>query len=41
MGNQISGVDGEEFEIAIEGVPYPFFEEEFPHHVKVYHEQFN
>jgi len=26
--------------IYIEGVPYPFFVEEFPHHVKAYNEQF-
>ncbi|MES2616710.1 MAG: hypothetical protein V4613_02465 [Bacteroidota bacterium] len=38
MGNQISGMDSNEFEITIEGVPYPFFEEEFPHHVKEYNE---
>ena len=40
LGNQISGMDGDEFEITIEGVAYPFFEEEFPHHVKAYNEQF-
>ncbi|MBD1434917.1 hypothetical protein H8B06_19000 [Sphingobacterium sp. DN00404] len=38
--NQISGMDGE-FEITLLGVSYPFFEEEFPHHVKTYNEQFN
>lgn len=31
-GNQISGMDGDGFEIAIEGVAYPFFYQEFPHH---------
>lgn len=40
LGNQISGMDGEEFEITLEGVAYPFFEEEFPHHVKAYEDQF-
>jgi|SRR5690554_935112 len=40
LGNQISGMDGEEFEITIEGVAYPFFEDEFPHHVKAYNDQF-
>ena len=40
LGNQISGMDGDEFEVILEGVPYPFFEEEFPHHVKAYNEQF-
>ena len=40
IGNQISGMDGDEFEITLEGVAYPFFEEEFPQHVKAYNEQF-
>lgn len=39
-GNQISGMDSDEFEISLEGVPFPFYEEEFPHHVKAYHEMF-
>lgn len=38
VGNQISGMDEEGFEISIEGVPYPFYEEEFPHHKKEYDE---
>ena len=33
-------MDGDEFEITLEGVAYPFFEEEFPHHVKAYNDQF-
>lgn len=41
VGNQISGMDSDEFEISLEGVPYPFYEEEFPHHVKAYDNQFN
>lgn len=41
IGNQITGMDGEEFEISIEGIPYPFYEEEFPHHRKAYEEMFN
>ncbi|TKC02409.1 hypothetical protein [Pedobacter cryotolerans] len=40
IGNQISGMDEDEFEITLEGVAYPFFEEEFPQHVKSYNEQF-
>jgi len=40
LGNHISGMDGNEFEITIEGVAYPFFEDEFPHHVKAYNDQF-
>ncbi|MFT5261669.1 MAG: hypothetical protein ACI8YQ_000394 [Polaribacter sp.] len=27
VGNQISGMDREEFEISLEGIPYPFYEE--------------
>lgn len=41
IGNQITGMDGEEFEISIEGIPYPFYQEEFPHHRKAYDEMFN
>ncbi len=40
LGNQISGMDSEGFEISIEGISYPFYEEEFPHHVKAYNEMF-
>ena len=40
IGNQISGIDGDEFEITLEGGAYPFFELEFPHHGKVYNDQF-
>ena len=36
----IEGMDDDCFEVKIFGVPYPFFEEEFPHHVKVYDNQF-
>lgn len=39
-GNQISGMDSEGFEILIEGITYPFYEEEFPHHVRAYNELF-
>lgn len=39
-GNQISGSDREGFEITLVGIPYPFYENEFPHHVKAYHDQF-
>ena len=38
-GNQISGMDSDEFEIILEGVPYPFFEKEFSHYVKTYQDQ--
>jgi hypothetical protein len=33
LGNQIDGMDSEGFEISIEGIPYPFYGEEFPNHV--------
>lgn len=32
----ISGMDDDEFLISVEGIPYPFYEEEFPHHFKAY-----
>lgn len=34
IGNQISGMDSDVFEVTLLGVPYPFYELEFPHHVK-------
>lgn len=40
MGNQISGMDNDGFEISIEGIAYPFYEEEFPHHVNAYEKIF-
>lgn len=40
IGNQISGMDSDVYEITLLGVPYPFYEEEFPHHVKAYNEMF-
>jgi len=36
LGNQINGMDSEGFEISIECIPYPFYGEEFPNHVKDY-----
>jgi len=36
IGNQIDGLDSVGFEISIEGIPYPFYGEEFPNHVKDY-----
>jgi len=41
QGNYITGFDSEGFEITILGIPYPFYEEEFPHHVKDYENQFD
>ena len=40
VGNSISGMDSDEFEITIFGIPYPFYETEFPAHVKEYNERF-
>jgi hypothetical protein len=31
----------EGYEISILGIPYPFYKEEFPHHVKEYENMFN
>jgi len=36
LGCSISGASNYSFEITIEGIPYPFYEEEFPHHVNTY-----
>jgi hypothetical protein len=36
LGNQIYGMDGDCFEVSLEGVGYPFYEEEFPHHYAAY-----
>ena len=33
-------MDNVGFEITIEGIPYPFYEEEFPHHRKAYEDMF-
>jgi hypothetical protein len=41
VGNQINGMDRDEYEITIEGVAYPFYEEEFSHHVKAYDDLIN
>lgn len=40
IGNQITGMDNEEYEISIFGIPYPFYEEEFPNHVEEYKNMF-
>ncbi len=40
LGSTISGFKGEGYEIDIFGIPYPFYEEEFPHHRAAYENQF-
>jgi hypothetical protein len=40
LGNQISGMESDTFELSIEGIPYPFYGDEFPHHVKADEERF-
>jgi len=40
QGVCISGLVAEDYEIEVVGIPYPFYEEEFPHHVKAYDNQF-
>ncbi len=32
------GMDSDAFYINVMGIPYPFYEEEFPHHVKAYND---
>lgn len=39
-GNAISGMKEEGYEISILGIGYPFYEKEFPDHVKAYKEMF-
>jgi hypothetical protein len=34
----IGGMDNDCFEISVEGIAYPFYQVEFPHHVKAYQE---
>jgi hypothetical protein len=36
LGNQVSGMDSDCFEVVLEGVGYPFYEEEFPKHCADY-----
>lgn len=38
VGNYITGMDSDGFEISIIGIPYPYYEQEFPHHVIEYYE---
>ena len=40
VGNQITGMDNEEYEISIFGISYPFYETEFPNLVKEYENKF-
>src|SRR5258705_4583219 len=40
VGTNVSGMDSDTFDIIILGISYPFYEEEFPHHVKAYNEMF-
>jgi hypothetical protein len=40
LGSHISGMDSDVYELTIVGIPYPFFGEQFPHHVKDYEERF-
>ncbi len=40
QGTNIEGMDTDVFEITILGVPHPFYEKEFPLHVKYYNELF-
>ena len=35
---EISSTDGDYFDIGVFGISYPFYKEEFPHHVKACHE---
>ena len=41
IGNQISGMDTEGYEISIFGIPYSSYKEEFSHHIKAYEERYD
>ncbi len=36
LGAYIEGIEAEGYQVTVFGIPYPFFENEFPHHVKKY-----
>jgi hypothetical protein len=36
----IEGMDCDSFDVTFLGISYPFFEEEFPHHIRAYNDQF-
>lgn len=40
LGNQISGMDSNSYELTIEQIPYPLYGDEFPDHVKDYQKRF-
>jgi hypothetical protein len=40
-GNQISGMDTQEYEITISGIPSTLLNKEFPHHIEQYNNLFN
>lgn len=40
QGISVDGMDNDVFSVTILGVPFPFYEDEFPHHVKMYNEKF-
>lgn len=41
MAVTVSGFEEDGYYIEVIGIAYPFFEEEFPHHVKAYESKFN
>jgi hypothetical protein len=41
VSNHISGMDGEGFEITLEGIPFPLYEKLFPNHIEEYQKRFN
>jgi len=40
QGINIDGMDSDGFVVTVFGISYPFYEDEFPHHVKAYIELF-
>ena len=41
IGTDVSGSDGDTFDITILGISYPLYAEEFPYHIKAYNEMFS
>ncbi|RBP42353.1 hypothetical protein DES53_10657 [Roseimicrobium gellanilyticum] len=40
LGSHINGMKDGGYDVTILGIPYPFYDEEFPHHVAEYHARF-
>ncbi len=41
FGNYVCGIESDSFDIYVEGIPYPFYEEKFPNHIEDYKNKFS